>query len=209
MTEVVLRRYTNLAATINTLRHKKITLLDPASWDDRNDAYFLSQYRKRKPARTVLALCFALAPETYHHWRVFSQGTDGVCIEFDKDKLLHALQGCKELRAEPVIYKEIKEVRASRPNVDELPFLKRYPYRDEREFRLIYTDTNQDLDVKELDIPIECIRRVTLSPWLHASLSESVKATLSEIEGCKELAIYRSQLIEYEKWKRVARGEEP
>jgi hypothetical protein len=100
-------------------------------------------------------------------------------------------------------------VRKSRPNIDDLPFLKRYPYRDEKEFRLIYTDTNQVLDLKELDISIECIRRVTLSPWLHASLSESVKATLREIEGWNELEIYQSRLIEYEKWKRVARGEQP
>jgi hypothetical protein len=33
------RRYTNLAAVVHLLHAKAITLLNPATWDDRNDAY--------------------------------------------------------------------------------------------------------------------------------------------------------------------------
>jgi len=88
MTAVTLRRYTNLAATVHLLRNRCLTLLNPESWDDRNDAYFLAQYKERTNASSVLALCFAEASETYHHWRVFSSGGDGVCIEFDRPKLL-------------------------------------------------------------------------------------------------------------------------
>jgi len=36
-----LRRYTNIPALLYLLRERKITLLDPASWDDKNDFYFL------------------------------------------------------------------------------------------------------------------------------------------------------------------------
>jgi hypothetical protein len=87
-----LRRYTNLASLIHILKRQTITLLNPATWDDRNDAYFMSEYRRIKQAKSVLALCFTTAPETYHHWRVFSHGGDGVCIEFDHQKLMWDLE---------------------------------------------------------------------------------------------------------------------
>ena len=57
MTEL-LRRYTNIPALIYLLTARKITLLDPASWDDKNDLHFLSLYREKKSLETVLA--FAL-----------------------------------------------------------------------------------------------------------------------------------------------------
>src|ERR1700754_2480162 len=94
----ILRRYTNLEATIHLLRSRTITLLNPGSWDDRNDAYFMAEYNRRKNLKTLLALCFANCDETYHHWRVFSHGTDGVCLEFDRGKLLAALAAHPELR---------------------------------------------------------------------------------------------------------------
>lgn len=65
------RRYTNLAAAIHLLQSRKITLLNPARWDDANDAYFMAEYKRLVGAETVLALCFAETAETYHHWRVF------------------------------------------------------------------------------------------------------------------------------------------
>jgi Family of unknown function (DUF6152) len=39
-----LRRYTDIPALISLLSERKITLLDPASWDDKNDSRFLALY---------------------------------------------------------------------------------------------------------------------------------------------------------------------
>lgn len=87
---VQFRRYTNLASTIHLLQHRAITLLNPATWDDKSDTYYMAEYKRLKQAQTVLALCFAESRETYHHWRIFSYGTDGICLEFDKQELLTA-----------------------------------------------------------------------------------------------------------------------
>jgi hypothetical protein len=38
MSEDYLRRYTDLTALIYLLHQRKITLLDPSSWDDKNDS---------------------------------------------------------------------------------------------------------------------------------------------------------------------------
>jgi hypothetical protein len=144
MSVTSLRRYTNLAATFHLLSSRKITLLDPSNWEDKNDAYFMAQYKKLKNAGSVLALCFAESSETYHHWRVFSHGHDGVCIEFKKDVLLDSFSGDARTRADNVRYKLLKDLRELKNTIeiDDIPFIKRSAYKDEREFRIVFTDLN-------------------------------------------------------------------
>jgi hypothetical protein len=60
------RCYTNLAAIIHLLQNKWITALDPTTWDDKNDSYFMAEYKRLSGAQTLLALCFAEQAETYH-----------------------------------------------------------------------------------------------------------------------------------------------
>jgi hypothetical protein len=51
MTERTFRRYTNLASALHILRDGCITLLSPETWDDRNDAYFMAEYKRLKKAK--------------------------------------------------------------------------------------------------------------------------------------------------------------
>ena len=71
----LLRRYTDVTSLIHIRRRRKITLLDPTTWEDKNDSKFLSIYKDKNNLKTVLALCFTDAPETSHHWKVFSPGS--------------------------------------------------------------------------------------------------------------------------------------
>lgn len=77
-----LRRYTDLPSLLHILGTKKLTLLDPKTWDDKNDQYFMSLYKDVSGLRSLLALCFSESPEKYHHWRVFSHGPSGVSKSF-------------------------------------------------------------------------------------------------------------------------------
>ena len=199
-----LRRYTNLAATLHILRKRVITLLNPASWDDRNDAYFMDQYKNQMSAQSVLALCFSQASETYHHWRVFSHGSDGVCLDFKSENLLSAFKNDKKIKSGLVTYKQIRDIENSRPDLEELPFLKRFPYRHEREFRIIYVDFDHVVDFKDYEITLDSIQRVNLSPWMPGTFSNAVKETIRSIDGCAKLKIVRSTLVENERWKGVA-----
>jgi hypothetical protein len=196
------RRYTNLAAAIHILRTKSITPLNPATWDDRNDAYYMAEYKRLKNAAAVLALCFTESDEKYHHWRIFSHGSDGVCIEFDKPLLLRTWTGDPTIKKDAVTYELIKDMRA-RPVIDpeRLPFLKRHPYKDEREFRVIYVGMDAASETKSYPIALPCIKRITLSPWLSRSLSNSVKDTLKSIPDCSAIRIYKSTLVDNEAWK--------
>jgi len=195
------RRYSNIPALIYLLRERKITLLDPASWDDKNDSYFLSLYRQKKDLKSVLALCFTPAFETYHHWRVFADGSSGACISFDQEKLLKAVKKQLGVTARSVRYLTLPDIRGIKVKTLELPFLKRSAYEDEREFRIIYESSTEEANSLDVAIPLACIERITLSPWIPAVLSDHVKSTIKEIEGCSSMKVYRSTLISNENWK--------
>ena len=90
-----LRRYTNLPALAYLLSSRVISLLDPQTWDDTNDSHFLALYREKKNLKSVLALCFTQVAETYHHWRVFAEGSSGVCIKFNQTKLFQSSENVK------------------------------------------------------------------------------------------------------------------
>ena len=196
-----LRRYTDIPALVYLLKEKRITLLDPQSWDDKNDSRYLKFYQEKSKLRTVLALCFAQASETYHHWRVFAHGPGGVCICFKRYELLRAIRKQSDLRMGEVRYLTLDEVRETTPATQELPFLKRYPFEDESEYRVIYESKTANYSTLDIDIPLSCIDKVTLSPWLPRALGERVKILLRTIDGCHDLKIHRSTLISNEEWK--------
>jgi hypothetical protein len=195
-----LRRYTNLPALIYLLRTRQITLLDPESWDDSNDSHYLSLYREKKKLKSVLALCFTQASETYHHWRVYSSGSSGVCIEFNRNELLRAVRK-HDVRAGKVTYRTIRQMQSRKPRVDELPFLKRHAFRDDIEFRVIYESKRKELPTLDIPVALSSINRITLSPWLNPLIAGQVKRALWSIQDCRKLDIARSTLVSNEEWK--------
>lgn len=206
MSDRHLRRYTDIPALIYLLRERKLTLLDPRSWDDSNDSYYLALYREKKELRTVLALCFTQAYETYHHWRVFAGGSSGVCIRFKRSELLKATRRQPGLRTGPVKYLTLAEIRNKSLATQELPFLKRYAFEHEDEYRIIYESKATNLTTLDIAIPIFCIDRITLSPWIHPALSRHVKQMLRSTKGCSNIEIVRSTLIGNEEWKNLGEG---
>jgi hypothetical protein len=197
----ILRRYTSLASLLALLQDRKLTLLSPAFWEDRNDAFYMSQYKTRKNLKTLLALCFSESDETYHHWRVFTHGADGVCIHFKREDLLKSLPG---LGAGKITYRKITDLPRFKPRLEQLPFLKRQPFGDECEFRLIYEDPVQEMETKAFSIPLRVIARVTLNPWLPRPLSSAVKSAIKSTPGCSALKVYQTTLLENETWKKAA-----
>lgn len=199
----VLRKYTNLAVAVDILQMKHLTLLDESTWDDKNDAWFISEYKDIIGASSVLASCFAETDETYHHWRVFSDGMAGVCIEFDKARLLSAFDGVNGILRGRMIYRKIDTLRRrDRIEPEELPFLKRRPYKPECEYRVVYTETaGEPLTAKCFPIEIQWITRITLSPWMPPELRTSVTRTLKAINGCERLRVLRSTLVSNRQWR--------
>jgi len=199
-----LRRYTNIPSLLYILRKRTITLLDPQTWDDKNDSHYLSVYQQKKSLQSVLALCFTQVSETYHHWRVFAGGSAGICITFEREELLKALKKQKGVTAKNVTYLELNKMGRKKLKMAELPFLKRYPYGDEREFRVIYESASTKHSALDVPIPLEAIDRITLSPWTPTALADTLKETIREIPGCRLIKVARSTLISNERWKKYS-----
>lgn len=200
-----LRRYTDLPALLHMLTSRQITLLDPKTWDDKNDSFFMSLYKERKKLKTLLALCFSQTTETYHHWRVFSSGPAGVCIVFKRDALINHLEGVPGTLTKDVRYATLADARKSGLTTDELPFVKRQGFRPEREFRAVYTDAKNEHPSLNVPIDLSCIERISLSPWMHSSLRNSTALAINSIQGCETLKVSRSTLISNEQWKKLGR----
>jgi hypothetical protein len=183
------------------LWRKQITLLSPQSWEDRNDAYYLERYQSKRKLAAVLALCFSTKTETFHHWRVFSHGSSGVCVEFGAREFLTAVQGKPGFRCGFVDYCRIDKLEKNPPDVEKWPFLKRLPFVDEAEFRVIYERAELGELSKSIDFNLASIKRVTLSPWMPKSVAESVEALIGSIPGCSEIYVHRSSLIENGRWR--------
>ena len=205
--ETLLRRYTELPYVVDFLLTEELALLNPASWDDRNDSFYIEEYARQSGVKSVYALCLADCAETYHHWRVFSPGSGGACIQFKREEFLTAISKVDGLRSEGVKYKTINQLRRAAPSLDELPFLKRYAFKNEGEFRLFYTSKTDGQTIYRITVPRNCIDRIILSPWLPGEVADGVKKTLKSIPGCSDVKMYRSTLVENEDWKKMANGD--
>lgn len=203
MSTEYLRRYTDLPNLLYLLINSKLTLLDPSAWEDKNDIYFLLKYKELKKLQTLLALCFTTKAETFHHWKVFAGHSGGICIRFKKEKLLNSLTNTK-ITTGPVNYRLMRNLQSDPPLLADLPFIKRKQYEDESEYRIIYEDRNKTNYVKSFAINLNCIERITLSPWLPLALSDTIKSTIRQIPGCSSIEIIRTGVVENMQWKRIA-----
>ena len=200
---IVLNRYTSLPIALDILYEKRLTLLSPDTWEDRNDAHYLERYRDENDLNSVLAICFSLGNETYHPWRVFSSGSSGVCIEFDKDKLLPSFPAKKGFKHKQVHYHSIKGLQKKSPKSNLWPFLKRIAFKDEKEYRITFESTTEDLRAKSISIDLTSIRKVRLSPWLPEEVAGSIISVIKKIHGCAQLNVIRSSLIDNARWRKL------
>jgi len=202
MNSKYLRHYTDIPALIYLLRERKITLRDPQFWEDRNDSHYLRLYRDNKKLESVSALCFTQTRERYQHWRVFANGPSGVAIRFKRLKLLEAVKR-PGLHARSVKYRTLEALRGKTRAIQDLPFIKRYGFEHECEFRMIYDSETPKTSKFDIAIHLKCINRIKLSPWLHEALVPGVTEMLRSIKGCSKLKIVQSALISSEAWKKL------
>lgn len=199
---ISLKRYTTLSVAIDMLTEQRLTLLSPATWQDKNDIAFLEAYRAKREVANVFATCFTQASETYHHWGVFAGHSEGVRVNINKLRFLSSLRGMKGFLWNNVNYKTLDEMKALRQiDIYELPFFKRWAFRDEKEFRLLFECEDAAERFKSVELKREWITSVTLSPWLPENLVVSVKAALKSLPGCGKIRILSTSLRDNEGWK--------
>lgn len=194
----VLNRFTTLPILLDLLYRRKLVLLNPDLWDDRNDSKIISKYEERKGVN-LFAICFSATSETVHHWKTFSHGASGCCIEFRPKMLLEIIEKIEGIRHRKVDYKRIKEVGSSQVELDMIPFTKRLPYECEKEYRIIF-ETTEDIISYEVDIPLDAIRKIKFSQQMPLQIFKTVKEHLKTVFPNLKAGIYHSTLYENHKW---------
>jgi len=208
--EQLIWRYTSIPGVIDTLRRRQLSLLDPQAWDDRNDRHFMLLYKERRKANSMYAMCAAMCPETYHHWRVFTGiGSGGACIVLHREPLEDRLRNVglpngDRVRCGEVEYLSLKGTQDLDPtDMNRLPFLKRVGFQDEDEYRIVVESSEDQRGAYPVDCPIAWIDRIYLNPWLPTSVADSVIDTLLDLDGCGKLDIRHSRLIDSSTWKKA------
>lgn len=205
MTEstTVFRRYTDLASLLDMLRRRTITLLRPDTWDDRNDRLMMKTYADCLDLKTLLALCLTSRGETYHHWKVFTDKSNGVCIHFRRDEFKQAMRAAG-VRVEKVRYLKLEQLVADDHPIETLPFLKRFGFGDEGEYRAVYKNKVAEDHLKQVKIDLNIIERISLNPWMPKSVFESVRATIEAQRQGAAFTVNHSSLIDNQRWRQFA-----
>ncbi len=198
----ILRRYTSLSSVLDTLANRRIVLLSPSKWDDMNDIHFMELYRSSVGAASVQAICCTMSTETYHHWRVFTQGMDGVCVEFEREPLEMAVRNLSDIIARPVEYLKVTELeKLGRGAVERLPFIKRDGFSDEREWRIVSKSQSEVRQTFDISFELGWITRLVLNPWMPPSLAENLRSIIRGMAGCDSMKIEASRLTNSKRWK--------
>lgn len=122
-------------------------------------------------------------------------------MEFDKTSLLQTLRGLDGFRHQSVDYPFIQDLEKPMPHISAWPFLKRYAFKDEKEYRIIFESATKELREKSVPIDLTCIRSIIFSPWLPSKIENSVVTVVRSIEGCADLKLRASRLLENTRWR--------
>jgi len=200
----LIRRYTSIPVAIDMVSRGELVLLDPSRWEDRNDRHYMQLYKERNAIGGLYALCGATCAETYHHWRVFTASADGACVEFYKEKLEAILLDHAHVRAKEVRYLTLESIAQLGPrSARDLPFLKRYAFKPESEYRIIAESAEPQRPTLAIPLPLDCIARILLNPWLSDGLAATMKTTIAAIPDSTSITVEHSHLLENAKWKRA------
>jgi hypothetical protein len=194
-----LTRYTSLPVLLDMLKRKRLVLLDPSSWEDKNDADIVLEYKRRRKVQSLFAICFSYGDETIHHWKTFANGISGCSIDFDPIKLINLLETISGVKFGPVIYRKIKELRDNTISLESIPFTKRWPYRCEEEFRILW-ESRDEAPSYEIEFDLRLIRKITISQHMPNQIYQTIREYLRDTFKNPDQRISRSTIYQNKIW---------
>jgi hypothetical protein len=194
-----LNRYTTLPVLLDMLNRKRLVLLDPTTWEEKNDSEVLLEYKRRNKLCALFALCCSQGDETILHWKTFADGISGCCVEFDLATLIALLKTLDGVRFGPVDYRKSKDVSGGAIDVAKMPFTKRWPYRCEEEFRIIW-ESRTTATGFEIDFDLRMINRITISQRMPDQTYATIREYLRAAFKNPDQRINRSTIYQNRVW---------
>jgi len=193
-----LNRFTTIPFVMDLLKRKKLVLINPELWEDYNDQATVKIFQELSEKEGVYALCLTDQNETIHHWNAFANGATGCCVEFSPQKLFVMLDTADGMTHGKVQYVRIRDLRKSKFETCQLPYLKRDPYKNENEYRLIATTDAPQQKLFEIDIDLAAIRRITINNKIPKEEFEQIKAEFLTL--APKVKIYQSTIYNNTVW---------
>jgi hypothetical protein len=194
-----LYRYTTLPVLIDMLETGKMVLLNPSSWEDRNDALIIEAYKKKANIPKLFAICFTHKPQTIHHWKSFANGSGGCCIVFDAQSLLQTFSSISGIRYGVIEYRKLNDSNISTYSIEDIPFIKRKPYEFEREYRIIWEGRSND-NYFSVNMDLGNIIEIVFNQQMPEPIFKSLKQFLTKHYRFTENQIIHSTILENKTW---------
>lgn len=134
-----------------------------------------------------------------------------VRIRFDRSQLIEAVSKYRGVQCRDIDYLTHAQLEALADEhkgidpISKLPFIKRYGFRDESEFRVIYESKRRSIPTIDIPIPMSCINRIIFSFKLNYDDYRVIRTELRSMDGCQGLDIRRSNLTESKVWQKAAK----
>lgn len=213
----LINRFIELEHVYDMLQNKRLIFPTHHSWDDKNDVELINEYQKRKGIKKIFLYCCLNESETIHHWEYFfkregKKDAVGCCVEFKREELISCLK--KEVKRKggkfrhaKVKYKKIGEIDSSKIQIGDMPFIKRWPYRYEKEYRLIWEgeDSEDIIKIKSAELlqwrfDLSIIKRITVSGKISEEEFKSIKEKILGFSGGGCIEVNHSKVYEYPRW---------
>jgi hypothetical protein len=195
-----LKKYTKLEFLEKTLEKRCLHLGDPATWPDKNDGELIKIYSETSGFQKTRSACLTMAPDRYHFWALFGEQHKGVCLWFDRRKLVADIVNDKSLISGRIRY--LRPQQLSCIKLNELPFAKRVQYHDEQEFRILRDFRATERDSDGFHFSSSSLVRIYLNPWLKGEDQKRIRAQTEEIvqKFCPHVSVHQSKMLEYDRW---------
>lgn len=186
-----LYRYVDSLTAVQILQEKKLYFSNPMLWEDKNDSHSVLKYKEYKKLDYIGVLCFTTSNERHHYWSTYVHKEDCIRLKFKLGNL--ELTEKKFIKGH-VKYKCINCPDITNANKEELIFLKRRPFIDEGEYRIISSNKNEYIKVTN-ENKIE----VSISPYMPEHKSKFLKSLIKEIHP--NIKTSKSQLNNFKNWQ--------
>lgn len=195
-----LYRYTKHQYALEMIRTKEIVIPEPRGWDDVNDLEGLLQYQRIVGLVGLGVLCMTSEPDTYHHWKLYAHGQEGIALVFDRKKMREWARTHRGTRLQSIRYVRMQDLKDLDVSLTRLPYLKRWGYRSEREWRLLY-EADVSSQLFKLPFPSEALSRIVINPWANIDEYAEMKDEYESILDRRVVRVTRTELVNSQTWR--------
>ena len=188
------------------LQNQVIILGNPMYWEDKNDAFLISQYVEKLDLENLFVSCFTTCGDAYHFWKIYASRPTGICVTYNTSKIIEAIKKdiqASEFRFEKVNYENMHDLSRRESPIEEYPFIKRQAFSAEDEYRLIFS-SRTCIPLRTLKIEDTFIE-IILSPTLNDFYLKEYKELISSRISLPSNKIRKSTILESDRWKKIMR----